>query len=209
MLYLILLAYLVIAFFYPVVGLIALVCMLAPPLVAIYKGRFWCGNYCPRGNLYDKLLTKISRKKQIPSWMRSTLFRSFMVLFIFTAFGIQMVSAWGDISAIGRVFWTIIAVTTVVGVTLGIFYAPRTWCSFCPMGTLSAWIAPKTSKPSLPTVKVSDSCVLCKRCTKSCPMQLPVYEAKGSETGYLHSDCLKCGVCVNSCPKKAMKLTRG
>ncbi|MGL5980017.1 MAG: 4Fe-4S binding protein [Phocaeicola sp.] len=206
MLYFILLAYLVVAFFYPVVGLIALICMIAPPLVALRKGRFWCGNYCPRGNLFDKLISKVSRKKRIPTWMRTTFFRVVMLLFIFTMFGVQMSSAWGDLAAIGRVFWVIIAVTTVVGVALAVIYAPRTWCSFCPMGTLSAWASPKVSKPTLPVVTISDSCVLCKRCEKVCPMQLPVQEAKGSEVGYLHSDCLKCGLCVKSCPKKAMTL---
>lgn len=50
--------------------------------------------------------------------MRSKGFRIFMVMFIFTMFGVQMYLAWGDWAAMGRVFWTIILITTVVGVTL-------------------------------------------------------------------------------------------
>ena len=27
-------------------------------MTSIYKGRWWCGNVCPRGNMYDRLLDK-------------------------------------------------------------------------------------------------------------------------------------------------------
>ncbi|MDF2572003.1 MAG: quinol dehydrogenase rane component, partial [Sporomusa sp.] len=50
-------AYLVVGYFYPVTGIVALICMLAPVLIAPFKGRQWCGNYCLRGSLYDNLLS--------------------------------------------------------------------------------------------------------------------------------------------------------
>ena len=47
----ILIAYLIAAFFYPILGAIAVICMLAPIVFALAgKGRYWCGNFCPRGN---------------------------------------------------------------------------------------------------------------------------------------------------------------
>ena len=46
------------------IGLIALICMIAPIVVAIFKGRFWCGNLCPRGNFYDNVVSKFSNKKK-------------------------------------------------------------------------------------------------------------------------------------------------
>ena len=64
---------------------------------------------------------------------------------------------WSDI---GRVFWLIILLTTIVGVTLSFIYAPRTWCSFCPMGTISHWVAPQ--KAPLPiSARGSASRTLC------------------------------------------------
>ena len=57
-LYWIIIAYIIIGWFYPVIGLIALICMIGPVLTSIWRGRFWCGNVCPRGNLYDRLLPK-------------------------------------------------------------------------------------------------------------------------------------------------------
>lgn len=206
MLYLVLLVYLVAGFFFPIVGWAALVCMVAPVWMSIYRGRFWCGHFCPRGNLYDRVISRISPHRRIPSFMRSVYFRSFMVAFIFTMFGVQMYWAWGDLGAMGSVFWLIILITTIVGVLLSVVFAPRTWCSFCPMGTLSAWVAPRNSdkRISFENIHIDSSCVLCKKCAKVCPMQLMPYEAKNNIEGMADTDCIKCGVCVEKCPKKSM-----
>ena len=111
--------------------------------------------------------------------------------------------------ASGAYFWTIIVVTTIVGVTLSFIYAPRTWCSFCPMGTISRWVAPK--KAPLPkaftNIHVSSACQMkCKSCARVCPMQLTPYDSRGQEIGYLDPDCLKCGKCTQACPSKIMTL---
>lgn len=204
-LYWILLAYLVAGYFYPVIGFLALVCMIAPVAFAVRKGRWWCGNACPRGNFYDKVLAKYSPHREIPAIVRTTGFRAFMVAFIFTMFGVQMYLAWGDWNAMGRVFWTIILITTVVGVTLAFIFAPRSWCSFCPMGTLSAWASPRSGRlpENYRRVFVGDRCTTrCKLCHAVCPMQLKPFESKNAEEGFLHRDCLKCGHCTLGCPLK-------
>ena len=208
-LYWILIVYLVVGYFYPIIGFIALICMIAPILFSIKKGRWWCGNACPRGNLFDRLLSRYSPHRPIPKLLRSFGFRLFMVAFIFTVFGVQMYQAWGDWNAMGKVFWNIILITTIVGIVLAFLYAPRTWCSFCPMGTLSSWFSPK--RIPLPkgyrSVHVSDKCQMkCKSCARVCPMQLAPYDSRGDENGYLHPDCIKCGKCVIACPVKIMKL---
>ena len=110
-LYWILLVYLAIGFFYPIIGFVAIICMIAPVAFAVRKGRWWCGNACPRGNLYDRFLSKYSPHRPIPAFVRKPAFRIFMVLFIFTMFGVQMTLAWGDWNAMGRVFWMIILIT--------------------------------------------------------------------------------------------------
>ncbi len=210
-LYWILLAYFVAGYFYPVVGFVALICMVAPVAIAIYKGRWWCGNACPRGNAFDRLLAKYSPHRPIPKFVRSFGFRLLMVLFIFSVFAVQMYFAWGDVNAMGRVFWFVILVTTIVGVILSFVYAPRTWCSFCPMGTLSAWLSPRNSPLPKGFIKihVADTCQMkCKSCSRVCPMQLTPYDSRGDETGYLHPDCLKCGRCVTACPSKIMELKK-
>ena len=161
------------------------------------------------------MLSRNSPHRPIPRFVRSKGFRIFMVIFIFSMFGLQLSQArwsegglamWGDI---GRVFWTIILVTTVVGVVLNFIYAPRTWCSFCPMGTISSWVAPR--RAPLPkrftSVHVDNACGMkCKMCARVCPMQLTPYDARGNADGYLHPDCLKCGKCVKACPTNVVEL---
>ncbi len=207
-LYWIIFAYIIIGWFYPIIGLLALACMVGPVLTSIWKGRWWCGHVCPRGNMYDRLISKYSPHRPIPAFVRTFGFRLFMVFFIFTMFGIQLsfAQSWADV---GRVFWTIITMTTVVGVTLSFIYAPRTWCSFCPMGTISSWVAPKHEPvpSSFTNVHVSSTCEeKCKMCARVCPMQLKPYESRGQSLGYMHGDCLKCGKCVKACPTKIVEL---
>lgn len=216
-LYGILAVYLALGWFFPVIGIVAIICMIGPVLTSIWRGRYWCGHYCPRGNMFDRLLSKYSPHKPIPAFVRTSGFRLFMVLLIFTMFGIQLSQAhwsegglalWSDI---GRVFWTIILVTTVVGVILAFIYAPRTWCSFCPMGTISRWVAPKKASASkaFTTVHVSSACQMkCKQCARVCPMQLTPYDARGEADGYLHPDCIKCGKCTQACPIHIMQIGR-
>lgn len=152
----------------------------------------------------------LTAQAQIPGFVRTFGFRLFMVFFIFAVFGIQMYFAWGDWAAMGRVFWRIIVITTIAGVALSFIYAPRTWCSFCPMGTLSAWVTPR--KGNLPEryrrVMVSNRCTTkCQTCAKVCPMQLAPYTSKGDKNGLLDKDCLKCGRCVYACPLKVPVLS--
>ena len=133
-LYWIIIAYIILAWFFPVIGLIAIICMIGPVLTSIWKGRWWCGHVCPRGNLYDRLLSRYSPHRPIPRFVRTFGFRLCMVFFIFGMFGFQLTYTvpWSEgglamWSGIGRVFWTIIVMTTIVGVTLNFIYAPRTW----------------------------------------------------------------------------------
>jgi ferredoxin-type protein NapH len=199
--YIILLLYLLVGFsVFPVLGSIALVCMLAPVVMAFYRGREWCGLYCPRGSLWDQLLAKVNGSTTIPGWAKTKAIRALMLVVIFAVFGWQMVYAWPDASEIGLVFLRIIFITTIVGIILALVYSPRTWCNFCPMGTLAS-LASSGRRPLL----VSDGCVDCGLCAKACPMQL---SPQHSRPVFDHPDCLKCGACVAICPKQALSFGR-
>ena len=204
--YKILLLFLAVGYFYPWVGFLALICMIGPVVMAMKRGRYWCGHYCPRGNLYDAWISRFTRQKSIPPSLRSKGFRIFMILLIFAMFGVQMHEAWGDLAKMGAVFLRIILLTTIVGIVVGVVYRPRAWCSFCPMGTMAAWAAPKKNPyPSgFAHLTVNASCVNCTLCAKACPLELDVYTARGNGVGFMDGDCLKCGRCIEKCPKQAI-----
>ncbi len=195
--YIILLAYLLIGFyFYPVLGILAIVCMAAPVVMAIWKGRSWCGNFCPRGSLWDSVFSSINPSRKIPAWARGNHFRYGVLALVFGLFSWQVIQSWPSIEAIGRVFLRVIFITTLIGVFLALKYSPRTWCSFCPMGTLASLLS-KGKKP----IHVEASCVSCSLCAKACPMELSPYKHGES---FAEPDCIKCGICVEKCPKHAL-----
>lgn len=198
--YFVLLAYLVVGFFfYPILGLAALFCMLAPVVLAPFKGRAWCGNYCPRGSLWDQVFAKVNPSRTIPGWARAPGFRYGVLALIFGLFSWQMFNAWPDPAEIGRVFLRVIFITTLIGIFLALRFSPRTWCSFCPMGTLASLLS-KGVNP----IRVENTCVSCGLCAKVCPMDLEPYK---NGKLFADPDCIKCGVCVSKCPKKALSFS--
>lgn len=180
--------------FYPYIGLLMPICMLAPVAIAPIRGRYWCGWVCPRGSFFDYIMGRFSRNKPAPKWLRSKGFRLGMLAFLMTMMTTQIVLAGPDLQAIGRVFITLLAVTSIVGIGLALAYRPRTWCGFCPMGTMASWFA--HGKRPLHT---SSACTSCPACTKLCPMGISPHKPDNT-----HSDCIKCTRCVTVCPRKAI-----
>ncbi|MDK2829532.1 MAG: ferredoxin-type protein NapH [Clostridium butyricum] len=181
-------------------AVVAIICMIAPVVVAIFKGRFWCGNLCPRGNFYDNVVSKFSNKKNPPKFFKSYYFRAVVLIIMMTMFTLGVKENWGNLYGIGMVFYRIIVVTTIIGIVLSLFYNHRTWCHFCPMGTLASIVG--KFRKSKNVLQVAPTCVLCKLCEKKCPIGLVPYDYKGDILS--HPDCIQCGKCVAACPKKAI-----
>lgn len=182
------------------IAIAAVVCMVAPVIVSVFKGRFWCGNLCPRGSFYDNVVSKFSNNKKVPLFLKSNLFRMVIVIFMMTMFAVGIYKNWGNLYGIGMVFYRIIVITTIVGIVLSLFYNQRTWCHFCPMGTIASVIS--RFRKSKNVLQISVDCVSCKICEKKCSMGIVPYEYK--ENILSHTDCIQCGKCVNACPKNAI-----
>lgn len=183
------------------IALIATICMIGPIIFAILgKGRFWCGNICPRGNFYDKIVSKISNKKSTPKFLKSKIFRLVVILFMFYMFGIGIYSNFNSLKGIGMVFYRMIVVTSFIGIVLSIVYNKRIWCNFCPMGSIAAFIS--YFRKDRKKLYLQNTCVGCKVCEKSCPMNIDITSYKNDFINDV--DCIQCGVCINKCPKNAI-----
>ncbi|WMJ79815.1 4Fe-4S binding protein [Clostridium sp. MB40-C1] len=199
--YMLLIIFIVSGLFNRKIALVAVICMLGPIILALFnRGRFWCGNICPRGIFYDSLVAKYSPKKSVPRFFKSRIFRGIFIIFMFYVFGAGIYKNWGDINGIGMVFYRMIVVTTFVGIVLGLVFNHRTWCNFCPMGSIAAIIS--YFKKNRKSLIVKESCVSCKLCEKKCPMGIVPYDYKGDIID--HPDCIQCGKCVSACPKKCI-----
>lgn len=200
--YIIFLVFLIASLFDMRFALIAIICMVAPIIISLFgKGRYWCGNFCPRGSFFDNILSYVSPKIKVPRFFRSIFLRAFMILFIIYMFANGVSKNWGNLFGIGLVFYRIIVGTSIVGIVLGLFISHRTWCNFCPMGSIASLIAKIRGKKI--SLKVSSNCINCNVCTKTCPMGISPKEYKN---GYvLNSDCIHCNECLNACPKNSIQ----
>ncbi len=182
----------------PWFGYFVPVCMIGGLIPAFFVGRKWCDWTCARGSFYESAVALLTTDRPIPKVLRSTGFRVAIMGVLFATFGYRITQLWGDWAALGGFFVTFLTATTVVGIVLGMIFQPRSWCAFCPIGTLSRW-AGAGKNP----VRISDACVGCGACVQACPMEIdiPSYADAGSITD---GDCLKCGACIAKCPVGAL-----
>ena len=187
---------------YPILGYSVPAVMLAGLIGGIFRGRFVCGNLCPRGSFLDRCVAPISRDKHIPNflrrmWLRGPLFVALMGFMIFRVFQRPENAIFWEY--LGRVFWLMCVVTTSLAVVLGIMIKPRTWCSFCPMGTMQNALGGGKFQLRIDP----ESCIECGSCEKICPIDLPIVKYKN--IGRVEErDCLKCFECIAVCQKEAL-----
>ena len=168
--------YLILGFVNILFAWLGLLCFFIPLLISIFKGdKTYCNRYCGRGQLFDVLgkSCKLSRQKDIPSFLRSKAFRYGFLVFFFIMFFQMLFNTWlvfsgaKDLSQVVTLPWTIrlpwnwsfhittvplwvsqfafgfysvMLTSTVLGLITMILYKPRSWCVYCPMGTMTQLI---------------------------------------------------------------------
>ncbi len=198
---------------YPKIGLIVIFVMLGLLSTSFFKGRYWCGNICPHGSLFDRIFLPISVNKKIPKVFKSKLSISLVFLFFLFNFGrkfISVVASWNSydsLDKLGLLFSNTYLMVFIVGGLLAALVNPRTWCQVCPMGTMQ-----KASHKLGKKLKVADKferkvtisdpnkCLSCGLCSKVCPFQLEPYKEWDDNNQFSHPDCIKCNTCVENCP---------
>ncbi len=188
---------------YPLLGYFIPLCMLLGIGIGFFKGRKWCDWLCPRGSFFDVLIKPISPKKEIPKFFKGLPLRIGFLSFLMLMMTLQIIKRWPNPYKIGMFFVILLTVTTILGIILALIFHQRTWCYFCPIGSMANWVG----RNRYPLKIDSKLCTECKLCYKVCPIQIsPLRFKKLGLEIVKDGDCLKCGLCVLSCPKKALEL---
>ena len=184
---------------YPLLGFSAPVVMVMGLIGGIFRGRYVCGNLCPRGSFFDRLVSRVSRGTSIPNALRNMALRwtVFAALMGFMIYRISLNPT--DVYHWGKVFWLMCVITTGLGLVLGLFIHPRAWCAFCPIGTMQNILGGKKK----PLQIDRELCVECGKCEEACPFNLAIVIHKDSGE-MTDPDCLKCPDCIAACPKSAL-----
>ncbi|MEW6448156.1 MAG: 4Fe-4S dicluster domain-containing protein [Bacillota bacterium] len=178
-------------------------CMLLGIGIGIFKGRKWCDWLCPRGSFFDAIMKPFSPVKKIPAVFKSLPFRLGVITFLMSMMVYQIIVRWPDPVRIGIFFVMLLTITTGVGMIFALTLHPRTWCCFCPIGSVSNWVDRGNYRLRID----SSRCTECRSCARVCPIQVEPYRFKrGAVEPVADSDCLRCRTCVQSCPKQALAL---
>ncbi len=206
----------------PKLGLTVMLIMAGLTITSFFNGRYWCGNICFHGSLFDKIILPISKNKKIPAFFKSKpMIIGFFIFFMtnFTRKIIAVSQFWGTydiLDKLGLLFSYTYLMVLIVGGALAIFINTRTWCQFCPMGTIQKLshslgrklgIAKNTEKKI--TISDKDKCISCGKCAKVCPFQLAPYKEFSDNNQLDNLDCIKCNTCVVNCPVKILSLEKG
>ena len=176
------LTYLILGFFNILFAWMGLFFFFIPLIIAALRGtKGYCNRYCGRGQIFGLLGGRfgLSRKKDIPKWMKSKAFRYGFLIFFFIMF-FQML--WNtylvfagarDLRQVVTLLWTfklpwnwayhgtlfhsgvaqfafgfysVMLTSTVLGLMTMVLFKPRSWCVYCPMGTMTQLICKAKNK---------------------------------------------------------------
>lgn len=83
----------------------------------------------------------------------------------------------------------------------------HTFCWMAPFMVIGRKISVRFNLKRFSLKSEKELCSNCHKCTKSCPMSLPVNNMVQKEN-LENSECILCGVCVDECPNNAIRFYR-
>lgn len=203
----------------PKLGLLVLLVMAGLLTTAFFKGRYWCGNFCPHSSLFDRIFMPISRNKKIPSILKSKPMVIAILAFFFYNFSRKIIaisSLWGTydfFDKLGAIFSRTYLMVLLLGGILAVTINARSWCQFCPMGTMqklsyslgkALGITKKFEKKI--TIEAKEKCHACGKCARVCPFQLTPYLEFSDKNQFDNINCIRCATCIENCPANILSL---
>lgn len=200
--------------FVPYIGLALFVLMGIIVGLSFTSGRKFCGKLCPHGFLFDNLLVKISRKTKTPKLFTSVILITLYFIYFMSTFALNIYNSIHSdnfFTTLSYAMSNMYFIVTLISVTLGVIFAPRTFCHFCPQGTIQKGMIKLSKKVRGNGIKnvrftEADKCVSCKVCHKSCPMEIKVIDEMVNGE-LLNVNCIKCEKCVKACPKNILVIS--
>ena len=183
-------------------------------LLSVAMRRSFCGQICALGALqefFGKIGHKLFKKRlTVPKKLDSILrYLKFVVLGVTIAMawitGELWITPYDPFNALGHLadFNTLVTSYLVgfivlVITLLGSVVYDRFFCKYlCPAGALYGVIG----KASPYAVRVEeDVCIRCGKCSRACPMNIDVMNAKKGRV--TSAECISCNECVAACPVK-------
>ena len=130
-------------------GLLGIICMTMPIYHALRgRGKIHCSAYCPRGSFLGKFLEKFSMKNNLPKFMRTKNFKNALLMLMITMLTLSIIHSGGQIDKIAFALFRFMLASFVVGVLMGVFFKPRSWCQICPMGHATGLITDIKKSPN-------------------------------------------------------------
>lgn len=130
----------------PLFGFALPACMIAGIGTGYFYGRKWCDWACPRGSFYEECLVRVSQKKPIPKILTSEPFKIAVLIVMFSIFGYFTYIYLRYPLSLGRAYGLLLTITSLIGISLGLYFRPRIWCAFCPVGSIAGWLGAARKK---------------------------------------------------------------
>jgi len=122
--------------FIPELGLLVIALMAAALIVNARTRRGFCAGLCPNGRSLSAAFGARPAGRKLPPFLRSKEFRRGLCGMMMFCVVSLLARSGGSIAAIGRVFWSIYLVSIAISLVSALVFKPRSWCVYCPMGTL-------------------------------------------------------------------------
>lgn len=168
--------YLLLGFLNILFAWLGLLCFFIPLLMAFLgKDKGYCNRYCGRGQLFALLGGRfgLSRKKDMPEFMKQKWFRYGFLVFFFIMFFQMLGNTYlvfagaKDLKQIVTLLWSfkvpwhwayhetvfslgvaqfafgfysVMLTSTILGIVTMVLFKPRSWCVYCPMGSMTQLI---------------------------------------------------------------------